>query len=118
MPSGLRRGPLVAFGFFVFALIAAYELSGYIVSNDIVTLALVGMVCVAGTFALGILRSWRNGVYFLLAWLLFEDLARKFLGNNMAIYFAKDLLTAVVYLSFLLAYRRKEKGLEIIKPPF
>jgi hypothetical protein len=117
-PGALRRGPLVALGFFVFALVAAYELSGYIVSNDVVTLALVGMVCVAGTFVVAILRNWRNGVYFLFSWLLFEDLARKFLGNNMAIYFAKDILTAVVYLSFFLAYRRKEADLQVIRPPF
>jgi len=43
-----------------------------------------------------------------LTWLLFEDFARKYLGNNMAIFFAKDALAAVVYLSFFLAYRRKE----------
>src|SRR5437899_6647772 len=40
----------------------------------------------------GILNNWRHGVYLFLAWLLFEDFARKFLGNNMAIYFAKDFL--------------------------
>lgn len=117
-PGTLRRGQLVALGFLAFALIAAYELSGYIVSNDFTTLALVGMACLAGTFVVAILRNWRNGVYFLFAWLLFEDFARKFLGNNMAIYFAKDLLTAVVYLSFFLAYRRRDKDLHVIKPPF
>jgi len=40
---------------------------------------------------------------FFLAWLLFEDFARKFLGNNMVIYFAKDFLAAVVYFSFIVA---------------
>jgi glycosyltransferase involved in cell wall biosynthesis len=49
-------------------------------------------------------------------WLLFEDFARKYLGNNMAIYFAKDVLAAVVYLSFFLAYRRKE--VTSFRPPF
>lgn len=115
---GPRRGLVVALGFLVVALFGAYELSGLIVNNDVVSLSLVAMVCVAGAFVLAILRSWRNGVYFLIAWLLFEDFVRKFLGNNMAIYFAKDILTAVVYLSFFLAYRRRDKGLEIIRPPF
>jgi hypothetical protein len=64
------------------------------------------------------LNNWRNGLYFFLAWLLFEDLARKFLGNNMAVYFAKDFLVAVVYLSFFVAYRRKDKDLLAFRPPF
>ena len=38
------------------------------------------------------LRDWRNGFYVFLVWLLFEDLVRKFLGNNLAIYFGKDVL--------------------------
>src|SRR2546429_6484126 len=43
-----------------------------------------------------------------LTWLLFEDFARKFLGNNMAIYFAKDFLALVVFICFLAAYRRRK----------
>lgn len=117
-PGTLRRGPLVAFGFFVFAMIAAYEVAGYIISNDVTTLAFVGMAFVGGAFVIAMLNNWRNGVYFFLAWLLFEDFARKFLGNNMAIYFAKDFLAAIVYLSFFLAYRRKDKDLHTCRPPF
>src|SRR5258708_3241415 len=62
------------------------------------------------------LNNWRNGLYFFLAWLLFEDFARKFLGNNMAIYFAKDFLVVVVNLSYFIAYRRKEAT--SFRPPF
>ncbi|HUE43293.1 MAG TPA: hypothetical protein VMP12_06995 [Candidatus Sulfotelmatobacter sp.] len=115
---GPRRGLVVALVFLAAALLGAYELSGLIVNNDVVSLSLVLMVCVAGTFVLAILKNWRNGVYFLIAWLLFEDFVRKFLGNNMAIYFAKDILTAVVYLSFFLAYRKREKDLVVARPPF
>lgn len=46
------------------------------------------------------LKNWRTGVIFFIAWMLFEDLARKYLGNNMAVYFAKDALAAACYLSF------------------
>jgi hypothetical protein len=46
------------------------------------------------------LKNWRTGVMFFIAWMLFEDLARKYLGNNMAVYFGKDLLAAACYLSF------------------
>ena len=117
-PGRVRRGPLFAFGFFVFAMVAAYEVAGYIISNDVSSLAFVGLAFVGGAFVVAMLNDWRHGLYFFLAWLLFEDLARKFLGNNMAIYFAKDFLAAVVYLSFFVAYRRKEKGLQTIRPPF
>jgi hypothetical protein len=114
----MRRGPLVAFGFFVFAMIAAYEVAGYIISNDVASLAFAAMAFVGGAIIIAILNNWRNGVYFFLGWLLFEDLARKFLGNNMMIYFAKDVLVAVVYLSFFIAYRRKDKDLQTLRPPF
>jgi hypothetical protein len=117
-PLSLRRGPLLAVGFFVFAMFAAYQVAGYIINNDVTSLAFVAMAFVGGAFVVAMLNNWRNGVYFFLAWLLFEDLARKFLGNNMAIYFAKDFLVAIVYMSFFIAYRRKEKGLQLLRPPF
>ena len=115
---GAQRALVLGIGFLAVALFGAYELSGLILNNDVISLSLVAMVCVAGAFALAILRNWRHGIYCLIAWLLFEDFVRKYAGNNMAIYFAKDILTALVYLSFFLAYRRRDKGLEIARPPF
>src|SRR5260370_7762623 len=79
-------------------------------------LAFVALAFVGGAIVIAILNNWRNCVYFFLTWLLFEDFARKYLGNNMAIYFAKDVLAAVVYLSFFLAYRRKQAT--SFRPPF
>jgi hypothetical protein len=117
-PGTLRRGPRLAIGFFVFAMLAAYKVAGYIVTNDVDGLAFVAMAFVGGAFVIAILNNWRQGVYFFLAWLLFEDLVRKYLGNNMAIYFAKDALLAIVYLSFFIAYRRKDKDLQAMRPPF
>jgi hypothetical protein len=51
------------------------------------------------------MKTWRVGLYAFLIWLVFEDLPRKFLGNNMAIYFAKDALLAMTYLAFWMARR-------------
>src|SRR5260370_7279995 len=79
-------------------------------------LAFVALDFVGGAIVIAILNNWRNGLYFFLTWLLFEDFARKYLGNNMAIYFAKDVLAAVVYLSFFLAYRRQQVA--SFRPPF
>jgi hypothetical protein len=57
-----------------------------------------------------VLRNWRHGLYAFLGWLLFEDMVRKYMGNNMAVYFAKDVLVGITYLSFLRAGPREKRG--------
>jgi len=95
---------------------ASYAVSAYILSGDTIGLAYIGLTFLAGALAVAMLNSWRRGLYIFLAWLLFEDFFRKYLGNNMAIFFAKDFLALIVYLSFFLAWRRNQiKG---FKPPF
>ncbi len=116
LSGNLRRSPLVVLGFVILFVVAAYEVAGFVIAGDMAGLALVAMVFVGCAIIVAILKDWRNGLYFFLAWLLFEDFARKYLGNNMAIYFAKDFLLLVVYLSFLAAYRRKE--VPSFRPPF
>jgi hypothetical protein len=59
------------------------------------------VLCVTGL----IISDWRSGVYLFLVWLLFEDLVRKYAGNNMTVYFAKDALVGVTYLAFMKAAR-------------
>lgn len=112
----VRRGSLLTFWFFVFALLAAYKISSYVVAGDVLSLTYAGIVFLAAALVLAILRNWRNGLYFFLTWLLFEDFARKYLGNNMVIFFAKDFLVLIVYLSFFMAFRRKE--VPGFRPPF
>jgi hypothetical protein len=46
---------------------------------------------------------------------LFEDIVRKYLGNNMAVFFAKDALVMVLYLSF---FRTRVAKMEKLRPPF
>ncbi len=111
-----RRNPLLILGFLVFFVVLADRAAKYIVAGDMNALALVALAVVGCAFVIAMLNNWRNGLYFFLTWLLFEDFARKFLGNNMAIYFAKDFLVAVAYLSFFLAYRRKQ--VTSFRPPF
>src|SRR5260370_29395536 len=112
----MRRNPLVVLGFLVLLVIAAYKTAGYVIVGDMTGLAFVALAFAGAAIVIAILNNWRNGLYFFLTWLLFEDFARKFLGNNMVIYFAKDVLVAIVYLSFFLAYRRKE--VSSFRPPF
>src|SRR5207244_820821 len=85
-------------------------------SGDFAGLAYVGLATLGGLIVIGTVNNWRGGVYLFLTWLLFEDFARKFLGNNMAIYFAKDFLALVVFICFLAAYRRRK--MTTFRPPF
>ena len=114
--GNFRRRPLAALGFLIVFVVAADKAANYVIAGDMTGLALVAMASVGCALVVAMLNNWRNGLYFFLTWLLFEDFARKYLGNNMAIYFAKDVLAAVVYLSFFLAYRRKE--VTSFRPPF
>jgi hypothetical protein len=115
-PSPSGRRPLIVFATLVVGAFAAYELAQSVINNDMKGLGYVGLGFAGGVVLVAILNNWRNGMYFFLSWLLFEDFARKFLGNNMAIYFAKDFLLLVVLLSFLRALQRKE--VTTFRPPF
>jgi hypothetical protein len=77
-----------------------------------VAIAVAGLV-----FAVRILNNWRHGLYIFFGWLFLEDFVRKYLGNNMAIYFAKDFLVILVYLSFY-SERRRLREKAIFRPPF
>lgn len=116
LAADFRRNPMALLIVFVLFVFGAYLFAQYVVSDNIPGLAYIALACLGATFLVGILNNWRNGLYFFLTWLLFEDFARKFLGNNMAIYFAKDILIAFVYISFLMAYRRKT--VQSFRPPF
>jgi hypothetical protein len=61
-------------------------------------------------------RNWRAGLLLFLIWVLLEDMLRKYLGNSMVVYFAKDVLAGACYLSFYLARRREQ--LPQAKPRF
>ncbi len=111
-----RRNPLYVLAFLAFFAFAAKELAGYVVNNDMSGLAYVGLLVIVGSCVVAMLNNWRNGLYLFLIWLLFEDLARKYLGNNMAIYFGKDFLVGVVYVAFVVALRKKT--VKLFKPPF
>ena len=116
IPGNLRGNPLIGFLVFALALFGAYEAAGFILAGDMAGLVYVGLAFVLAAFVVAMLNNWRRGLYIFIAWLLFEDFARKYLGNNMAIYFAKDFLVGIVYLSFFLAWRRKE--IQTFRPPF
>jgi hypothetical protein len=112
----VRTQALIGFGVFAAGLWLAWQVGGKIAIDDFGTLEF-GALGVAGIcVAITILRKWRTGFYLFLVWLLFEDLVRKYLGNNMVIYFAKDVLVGLVYMSFFAEVRRGRE--KLFRPPF
>src|SRR5216683_438842 len=116
MAGDQLRRPLPLLGFMALFAVSVYKAANYVIAGDMTSLAYVALLFIGSAFVVAMLNSWRKGLYFFLTWLLFEDFARKYLGNNMAIYFAKDVLALVVYLAFFLAYRRKQ--VTSFRPPF
>jgi hypothetical protein len=110
------RRPLILLGLLILGGFTAYEAAQAVLNDDVTGLAYAGLCILGGAILVAVLNNWRNGVYIFLGWLLFEDFVRKFLGNNMAIYFAKDFLALFVYISCLSAFRRKE--VTFFRPPF
>jgi hypothetical protein len=106
----------VALGLFAVTILAAYKAAESILTNNLTSLTYVAIIFIGGAIIVAILNDWRRGIYLLVAWILFEDLVRKYLGNNMAIYFAKDVLAIVLYLSFFRAKRAKQ--VETFRIPF
>src|SRR5713226_1754998 len=102
----LRNQRLYTLAFFLLAFAAAYVVAGWIIAGATENLLWAGLALAAGAIFLSILNNWRSGFYFFLIWLLFEDLVRKYMGNNMAIYFGKDVLVGICYVSFFVALRR------------
>ena len=108
LPAPFRKNPLyLVVAIFLFFYLA-YKLAQYVLAGDLIGLAYVALGLIVAASLTTILGRWRTGLYVFLGWLFFEDLARKYLGNNMVIYFGKDILVGMVYLSFFLAYRKKE----------
>ncbi len=112
--GGKRQFQGLVMGLVVIGLI--WELTSWIIAGSDQTLIMFGLGLVALAIVVHILNDWRSGVLLFVIWLLFEDLARKYLGNSMVVFFAKDMLIGVAYLSFYFAKRRRQ--VEIFKIPF
>jgi hypothetical protein len=110
------RNPLVAFGLIVLVGYGAYRTAEAILADDLIMLAYAAVFFVCAVLLIAILNDWRRGLYVFFAWILFEDFVRKYLGNNMGIYFAKDILVLVLYLAFFRA--RLENRVAEFRIPF
>jgi hypothetical protein len=107
---------LIGLGFAVFALLAGWQIAGVIAANDMRKLLFVAIAAAGCAAAVAILNNWRRGFYLFFVWMMFEDLVRKYTGNNLFLFFGKDILLALIYISFFAALRRKRE--KIFRPPF
>lgn len=114
LPS--RNQGLVSVSLWALGLLSAWMVGGWIAAEDLTSVGFVAAGVVMCLICAAILQNWRSGFYVFLTWLLFEDLVRKFLGNNMSIFFAKDVLVGVTYISLLVMIRRKQAA--VFRPPF
>jgi len=102
----VKQQALIGLCMFVGGLWLAWQVGGNIVAGDFSTLEYGGLAVLGCAAAFVILRSWRTGFYLFLVWLLFEDLPRKYMGNGPALFFGKDILAALTYVSLYAAIRK------------
>ena len=112
----IRNQTLIGAGLFVFAIWAAWQAGNEVASDNIKILEFVALGFAVCAIGLAILRNWRTGFYFFLVWMLFEDMARKYMGNNLALFFGKDILLLLVYISFFRDVRLGRA--KTFRPPF
>jgi hypothetical protein len=96
--------------------LAAYECAELVLEGDPFRLYSAGLVVLGAVGLLAIFKNWRLGLYCFVAWIAIEDLIRKYLGNSMIVYFAKDFLALALYLSFFMS--RKSTSTKLYRPPF
>jgi hypothetical protein len=100
----------------VLIVLVAYEVSEFILGGDVNSLIYMGLFALGAIGIVAILNDWRKGLYVFITWILFEDFVRKYLGNNMFIYFAKDGIAILLYLAFFKSLR--SKPLKRFRPAF
>jgi hypothetical protein len=110
------QNPLLALAGLAAVIWLAYEAAEMVLAGALTNLILIGLMIAGSAVVVAILNDWKRGLYLFLPWILFEDLIRKYLGNNMAIFFAKDLLVLVTYLSYFISSRGKPA--KPFRPPF
>jgi hypothetical protein len=94
----------------------AWALANWIVTGSLSILVMGGMGVALLMIVVTALNDWRFGILLFIPWLLLEDLARKYLGNGLILFFGKDLLAAITYLSLWKAKQRGE--VPWFRPPF
>jgi len=110
--SRLVRTVAMVFGLFFLT----WTVSGWVITNNTTYMVLSVMAILGIAMTMTILRDWRTGLFIFLCWLVLEDMIRKYLGNSLIIFFAKDVIIGITYFSMIVARRKHQ--LLTFKPPF
>lgn len=112
----IKNQTLIGIAMLLFSLLAAWEMARLVSENDTRSLFFIAIAVVGCVAAVIILNNWRRGFYLFFVWMIFEDLARKYTGNNVFLFFGKDILLALIYVSFFSASRKGRE--KVFRPPF
>src|SRR5208282_6350394 len=111
-----RNQTVIGVGLLILSLWLAWEIGGKIAVDDLRSMAFGTLAFAGCVAAVVILRDWRKGFYLFLVWLLFEDLARKYMGNGTALFFGKDVLVLLTYISLFVSIRKAKR--KTFRTPF
>src|SRR5271163_3869686 len=112
----MRNQALISISLFVLGLWLAWEIGGKLVADDVRSIVFGALALAGCVAAVIVLRNWRAGFYMFLVWMLFEDLVRKYMGNGLVLFFGKDILLGLVYMSFFIAVRKGRE--KVFRSPF
>jgi len=101
---------------FAVAVTAGLVLAHLLLHADWRTALVVAVFAGAGVVGLQILRDWRFGILSFFAWIVVEDLIRKYLGNRIVLYGAKDALIVLTYASYFFARAMNRRTGEFQNP--
>jgi hypothetical protein len=93
-----------------------WTVAGWVITENTVYMALSVIAVLGIAMTMAILKDWRSGLTIFLCWLVLEDMIRKYFGNSLIIFFAKDVIIGITYFSMLLARRKNQ--LLTFRPPF
>jgi hypothetical protein len=112
----MRNQALIGIALFGMGIWLAYEIGGRIAADDLRSMEFYALIFTGCVVAVATLRNWRHGFYLFLVWLLFEDLMRKYMGNGLALFFGKDILVGITYISLVVAIKKGQE--KAFRPPF
>jgi len=112
----MRNQSLIGIALLGMGIWFAYEIGGRIAAEDLRSIEFFALIFVGCVVAVATLRNWRHGFYLFLVWLLFEDLVRKYMGNGLVLFFGKDILVGITYISLVVAIRKGQE--RPFRPPF
>jgi hypothetical protein len=115
MPA-MRNQSVIGICVFVLGLSLAWELGGKLADGDMQSITFIVLGFIGCAVIVTTLRNWRTGFYLFFVWMMFEDLVRKYMGNNLGLFFGKDIVLAFVYASLYIEIRRGREN--TFRPPF